>query len=76
MAEADDNINQGLHPFLDVTQVNEEGKNVLQILSEKDWVDLAKLCLKKLEGEEDDKLKEFVNSSSKTGKPVLLGSIQ
>ena len=41
----------------------------MQILSEEDWVDLAKLCLKKLEGEEGDKLKKFVNSSSKTGKP-------
>ena len=74
MAEADNNINQALHPLLDVTKVDEEGKNVLQILSEEDWVDLAKLCLKKLEGEEDDKLKEFVNSSSKTGKLGLLSA--
>ena len=72
MAEADNKFNQALHPFLDMTQVNEEGKNVLQILSEEDWVDLAKLCLKKLEGEEDDKLKKFVNSSSKTGRPGLM----
>ena len=75
MAEADDIINQALHPFLDMTQVNKEGKNVLHILSEKDWVDLAKLCLKKLEGEEDDKLKKFVNSSSKTGKLGLMFAI-
>ena len=53
---------------LDVTKVNDRGKNVLHVLgqAEKDQVELAKICMNKLEG---DSLKKFVNNSTKTGEP-------
>ena len=53
---------------LDVTKVNEQGKNVLHIMAQKDRMELAKLCFEKLEGQQGDILKKFVNCSTKTGK--------
>ena len=52
---------------LDMTKVNEQGKNVLHIMAQKDRNDLAKLCLEKLKGQQKDILKKFVNCSTKTG---------
>ena len=52
---------------LDVTKVNEQGKNVLHVMAQKDRMDLAKLCIEKLEGQQGDILKKFVNCSTKTG---------
>ena len=53
----------------DVTQINAQGKNLLHLMAEKNQVDLAKLCLKKLEGEGGDKLKMFINCPTKKGEP-------
>ena len=52
---------------LDVTKVNEQGKNVLHIMAQKGRMELAKLCFEKLKGQQGDILKKFVNCSTKTG---------
>ena len=57
---------------LDVTKVNDQGKNVLHILgqSDKDQFELAELCIESVKSTQDQgRLKKFVNSSTKTGEP-------
>ena len=51
---------------LDVTQINPQGKNVMNVMAENDQVDMAKLFLEKLKGEEGDILKKFVNCQTRS----------
>ena len=51
---------------LDLTQINPQGMNVMYYMAWYDRVDMAKLFLEKLKGEEGDILKKFVNCQTRS----------